>query len=138
VSTTTTHDAGDAEPDDRVVSPRLLAPAGLPPVVDLPPVAELRPGLRRSRHDQRSPIGEEVVVGVDHSPAQRAGGEIRQPDERVHHADPLLSKAPHAGPSTSMRRPRSHVWRTAPRSTRPWYGVIGWRWASCRESTTNA
>jgi hypothetical protein len=66
------HHTGDAEPDDRAVavstSGGLPAPPGLPAVHDLALVPErVRLEYRVPGLDQVLPIGEQLVVGVDHA-----------------------------------------------------------------------
>jgi hypothetical protein len=72
------HDAGAAEPDDRVVAAGLAAPAGLPAVHDLTLVPE---GVRQEHRvlwfDQVLAVGEHFVVGVDHPAPERPGGQVR-------------------------------------------------------------
>jgi hypothetical protein len=75
-------DASAAQPNDRVVVPRVATAPGLPAVVDLAFVPEgLRRELRQPGLDQVLLLGEELVVGVGHAPAERSRSEIGQARE---------------------------------------------------------
>ena len=72
------HHAAAAQAHDRAVAARLAPPAGLPAVHDLALVAErVRPEHRVLGLDQVLPLGEQLVVGVDHAAAERPAGQVR-------------------------------------------------------------
>ena len=120
------HHPRGAEPHDRVVMPGLAAAPGLPAVVDLALVAERARGeSRRLRLDQVLLLGEQLVVGEHHAPAQLAGSQVGQHGEtglRHRGAASLASSRP-AGRSPDTAVPRSQVRRTTPDSGWPAYGV---------------
>src|SRR5215472_16061218 len=133
------HYALAAEPDDRPVVPGLTAAPGLPAVVNLALVAELR---RRERRrvglDQVLLLGEELVVGGDHAAAERPGREVGHGGEAGfgHVGDSLVRSRPACWPAPACT-PRSHVLRTVPRNSWPRYGVSRCLVSSWPAVTTN-
>src|SRR5262249_59277155 len=95
-----------AGPDVRGTAARLPPPARLPAVHDLALVAErVRPEHRLLRLDQVLPLGEQLVVGVDHAAAERPAGQVR-PRLLVLAAHPVTVPASSAGTFMPRSPPR--------------------------------
>ena len=123
---------GQAEPDDAPVVAGLASAPRLPAVHPLAAVGVLvrDPDRRGPDRIRFSFSAKNSSFAASTAPPSRSEARSTSEDASAHRSAQVTP------PIVHERRPRSQVWRTTPRSWRPAYGVIGWRWNSDVGSTT--